>query len=509
MQAPGLAADNYLNHLTKVTQLTKAGKEWLKQAIDPMHDLAVKPTGYPDVKIAPSVNQLIKQTFTIKKPAGLSAGNWDLQLFNLPWWTVEEFQTYSTSGNVISTFSTLEPFNLGGVTALAAPEGEAMWRADGPGTSTIVQSYGLDPIYFEGATRVTSAGFEAVNTTSKYYQQGQVAVYRQPQPNFQQKTMCYFDADSNSNIHCLGAGSYTDVRPPPATLAEAMLFAGSKQWRAADGAYCVVTFNSLEIPADGESVIDPIVWDDDVADNEASSTPRPACLPKLQAASVFHVGIGSGTFGGAYAPQLNSMSPQDMSGMFFSGLSEQTTIALSINVYLERFPGSSEPDLKTLVNPSPAYDIFAQQLYTYCLLDMPPGVPAYMNGFGDWFASVASKLGGAVSKLTGAIPHPIAQAVSAGAGVVSSVGGLFSDPPNTRVNSQQILKAEQRQDYRYQTSLPIPIPKIRDKQPTNTNRDIAQDNAIRKLKNREEALENEVAALKRRMASSGNGKKRK
>lgn len=507
MQRSGLAAEAYLNHVAKVTQLTERGKQWLKQAIDPMHDLTMRPDGYPDVKIAPSVSQLVKQTFNIKKPASLPAGNWDLNLFNLPWWTVDGFQQVSVDGNVISVGSMgVSTWNLGGIVSVAGAEGADLWTDTGPSPTAVVTSYGLDPAYFEGATRVTGAGFETVNTTSKLYKQGQVIVYRQPQSNFQQKVMTYWNVVGPSNtVTPLGAGSYVDVRPPPYNTAEAMLFTGSKQWEAAEGAYCVVSFNSLDIPADSESVIDPIMWTDGKSSNE--SGPVSATIPTLYAATVAQYPSGIG-YTGPLSPALTCMCPQDMSGMYFSGLSEQTTISLTLNVFIERFPSSDEPDLKTLAQCSPAYDVFAQQIYTYCLLDMPPGVPAFMNGIGDWFASVVSKVSGAVSKIAGGIPHPIAQAVSQGAGVVSGASALFTDPPNTRVDVKTIKRNEQRAESRpYSSSLPIDIPlRVTNKE---LDRDQQQDNAIRKLRRREQALSQELAALKIRVAKGGARKGKK
>lgn len=512
MQRSGLAAEAYLDHVAKATSLTEHGKHWLTQAIDPFHDLSFEPSGYPDVKIAPSVSQCIKQTFTIKKPAALPVGNWDLHLFNVPWWTPEPFFNHYVNGNVISLYDNGTPaIQLGGIVALAGEEGTALWTDAGPATGSVVQSYGLDPDYFRGSTRVTGAGFEAVNTTSKLNIQGQVIVYRQPQPSFQPKHMGIWDLIADGEILYKGGASYTDVRPPPYTTADAMLFTGSKQWQAAEGAYCVISFNDLQLPADGESVIDPIMWGDEPAGDQ--QVQREALVPQFHDSVVYRPGVGPGYMNGIASPRLTCLAPQDMSGMYFSGLSAETTISLSYNVYLERFPGDDDRDLKSLAQPSPPYDVFAQQLYTYCLRTMPPGVPAYMNGLGDWFASTVSKVAGAVKKVAGMIPHPIAQAVSQGAGVISGTAELFENPPNTRINATAIRKEEQRREsIGYATSAAIEIPKRGIS--TSSGRDRQQDNEIRKLRRREDALEAQLQNFKQRMASSsskprGKGSKRR
>lgn len=514
MQSSGLAAEAYMNHVAKVTSLTDAGKRWLTQAIDPFHDLQFEASGYPDVKVAPSVAQCIKQTYTLKKPAGLPAGNWDLHLFNVPWWTSEAMEIHDVDGNVISFYRdpVLPSFNMGGIVALFGYEGQTLWGEAGPTDGVTVKTYGLDTDYFEGSTRVTGAGFEAVNTTSKLNIQGQVIVYRQPQPNIQPKHMGVWDISPDVTPLYKGGGSYADVRPPPKSTAEAMLFQGSKQWQASQGAYCVISFNSLDIPADGESIVDPIMWEDAAAGSDEEV--RYAVVPAFYNGKVYHPGIGSGSLEGLACPRLACLTPQDMSGMYFSGLSEETTISLSYNVYLERFPGNDERDLKSLAQPSPAYDVFAQQLYTYCLQTMPPGVPAYMNGLGDWFANAVSKVAGAVKKVTGLIPHPIAQAVSQGAGAIGGAAELFENPPNTRIDAVKIRKKQeqQRETVRYATSAAIAIPERG--YSTSTNRDRQQDNEIRKLKRRENQLEAQLQRFERRMSSSsskprGKGSKRR
>jgi len=120
----------------------------------------------------------------------------------------------------------------------------------------------------------------------------------------------------------------------------------------------------------------------------------------------------------------------DISGACFTGLSLQTTLFIRWNLYIERFPDSSLPDLVVLATPSPEYDPKALEAYSIALQDMPVGVPVAENGIGDWFSGVVNKISNVVGnvmpmaqKALSMIPHPKAQIISKGMGLLAPPGG--------------------------------------------------------------------------------------
>jgi len=111
-------------------------------------------------------------------------------------------------------------------------------------------------------------------------------------------------------------------------------------------------------------------------------------------------------------------------------LSLQTTLFIRWNLYIERFPDSSLPDLVVLATPSPEYDPKALEAYSIALQDMPVAVPVAENGIGDWFSGVVNKISSVVGnvmpmaqKALSMIPHPKAQLISKGMGLLAPPGG--------------------------------------------------------------------------------------
>jgi len=77
-----------------------------------------------------------------------------------------------------------------------------------------------------------------------------------------------------------------------------------------------------------------------------------------------------------------------MCGAYFTGLNKQSTIQLTVNYYVERYPSPSDQDLVVLASPSPGYDPCALELYSRTISKMPVGVPQGLNPLGEWFKEV-------------------------------------------------------------------------------------------------------------------------
>jgi hypothetical protein len=94
-------AQRKLDALERSGKLSRQGKDWLIQAVDPYHDSDIEPTGYPDTYIAGNLVQLVKLQLTITKDSTLPAGNWDCMINNLPWLQEAPYSNYTTARNTL------------------------------------------------------------------------------------------------------------------------------------------------------------------------------------------------------------------------------------------------------------------------------------------------------------------------------------------------------------------------------------------------------------------------
>jgi hypothetical protein len=208
---------------------------------------------------------------------------------------------------------------------------------------------------------------------------------------------------------------------PPTTIAQAMLFSGSRQWKAAEGSYSVVAFLGQDNPPIAVSYDQPIflTQQDTIPLNYSSfllGTPATSAL-------------GS---------QPVRLTPTHMSGVIYSGLSASSTLTLNLNFYYETFPSSSTSQLVTLAKPSCVYDPEALGFLSKTLNRLPVGVPAYMNAEGSWFSDIVDTLASFAGPIGAALGGPAGGALGmalGGAGkalshYLTAPGGFQGPGPN-------------------------------------------------------------------------------
>jgi len=122
------------------------------------------------------------------------------------------------------------------------------------------------------------------------------------------------------------------------------------------------------------------------------------------------------------------------SGAYFTGLSLQSTLTVTGNFYIERFPSQLETDLVILAKPSPGFDARALELYSHALSGLPPGVMVKENGLGDWFMDTVGKVAGFAAPILKSIPLPMTQAAGALAGAFASGRGARAAGPSRATN---------------------------------------------------------------------------
>jgi len=218
-----------------------------------------------------------------------------------------------------------------------------------------------------------------------------------------------------------------EMQYQPSTLTEALLMEGTRQWKAADGAYVVGSFNGVENPVCSNQYVQPIL----IAANNHQST---ITLPNVFYENVAIPSSGLAADRNCYW-QPNKFAPINQSGVMLTGLSEQTTLTITLKAYYEQFPGPAEPLYAVLAKPSACFDPVALQMYLHALQSMPIGVPVDDNDFGDWFAGIVSEFAPMIGNaLNTIIP---------GAGLVGSGAKFLADryldvSENPRVRKERV-----------------------------------------------------------------------
>jgi hypothetical protein len=305
-----------------------------------------------------------------------------------------------------------------------------------PGAAAGVQSAPIavvdltDPSYMSGPSRIIGMGWEVNNTTSELNKQGMVTVYRLPEPRM-----------ISQEFAVVGIGSSTGqvFRPPVSTTQSAMLISGTRQWPAKEGCYVVAPFVGQDNPPLQPDYVQPIIQQVETVEATVSMTSINQGLIANNTSPVlvpFHMNNGSGIT----SEQCCKICPLHQTGAIFTGLSLQTTLTLQVNFYVESFPGLAEKSILVLATPSAEYDPRALELFSHCLRTLPVGVPAGMNGNGDWFADAVLSLASVAEPIAGMI-HP---ALGMGVKMAGKAAGAYlaANGAQTKPTTGQILAAD-------------------------------------------------------------------
>lgn len=418
------AARKNIDALLGTRQLSEPGLGWLVTTLDPFHDTELVLQGYPDQISARSVCQTYQKKVTITAPAAAAGGAWDAHISFMPHaspalstWALRGLRpagdlTTPTAGFVIDDTAGT---NNGGVVVRTGAAGVPTWSLTGAAAVQKVDPAAAVvrfPVIAEGH-RLLAAAYEVTNTTSALYRGGDVTIYKQPlMPS--DSTVYSLSSPSAVNQICNG----TVMSLPPSSVAEAALYPNARVWGAEEGCYVVLPMNDLQ------------------------QTPS-----RLQSRGVFYAatsapdanidvyGSGLSTTAGSRAFTQNNVYPFDNSGAYFTGLSNQTTLTITVRYVFERFPSltldSDDANFLTLATPSPPWDPLAIELYGRAMERMPPGVPVHENGLGDWFSKVVSWIGEAAPVVGNIVGNFVPGASAIGqtiGGVAKAAGGTLQSP---------------------------------------------------------------------------------
>lgn len=457
---------------------TEAGKEWLKAALDPFHDTAVDCRGLPDEDNSRVVVQVIKKTVQISAPAG-TAGNWAAHVFTAPlmhpmvmrraqprYGTFAAYDTTQTVGlgsvqTVVNTMSSGSPDTAFGTVNIhtwdtdvptffpsQAANGSTLAAYANPksvstlcataGDSTSLAGLHYLPQY-ASKQRLVAAGFELHNTTAELYKQGTITVSRVSSDGriWDRPSVVGsggLDLITNAGTAALSSPVPTQptevVSGPPASLLEALAYAGTKQWAASEGAYVPLVQHVGENKLSyGQMFQFAMVNSDTVWTSDGN--------PDTGYFTESHIYTSSNKSIRAFAMQYNQLVPFDVSSVILSGLSPQSTFTLECTFIVEVAPHLYDPNLGSLLysaHPSPKMDRAVLEAYQMVSRLLPPGVPVSMNPAGEFWEMVRSliaRAGPVVAGLLGTIPHPVAQGAATAVGAAAAVAKAMRSKKDT------------------------------------------------------------------------------
>lgn len=388
---------------------TDEGAQWLEMAIDPMHDRGFRSTGLPDARVGDSVVRTITRKFTLK--TALAGVPWDGlvhftgDLNNSMLSTVEFKYDVPTPGADTGSYPlfasagpTYTPIRYGGVVCVAGGVGSNLTYTNPQGLLCPFFE-GNDPklttnagesVFPKGGYRVVAGSIEAYNTTAEIYRSGAVTGYMlQNQEDFLDMTQTL----SNGGAAALTAPIHLMPRGP-SSIAQAIQLPGSITHTAAEGAY-------LPLPVNVENPLNYARFSSKVYAQREDG-------PQVTTFGTYPIQGGNSSGAGRAYEFGNWDLPTGCMpcGLYFTGLSDQTTIDIVVRFVIEEFPAINDIRYLTLANPSPAMDAKALRAYGMIRNELPLMVPVSWNGFGTWLKS-AMKVGKSIAPIL----KPIGNAV--------------------------------------------------------------------------------------------------
>lgn len=407
--------------LNRTLGSTSNGAKWAKEALDPFHDVQLEVVGMSDDSVGRSVVFDCRKTFTIRKPALLAAGDWDAHIAFLPF-VPPEGALFQACEGLDSAPTDWGSFGTNELKEIAAP-GAALTSAPFQvcsvvsGDPTFLPGVASPDIFYDGvniqeffpatgATRVVGGAFEVHNVTATIAKQGSVTCYRAEN----KVEDCVFDYLNAAGTAVYTGGLSTVARLPPNNLESAKLMDGIT-WDAEEGALVPLVQN--------------------MNDNEPRRpTGRVGWVYLTPDQSLGFVPINRFVTS-AQGPFMATYMPYMISGAYFTGLSDDTALELTVRVFIEHFPDAGS-SLTALAKPSPSYDEVAIKVVSELQSRQLAGYKVGMNGAGDFFRGALGALRNVVSRVTGplsalstAVPQlqPMARMVETADAVLSSTKG--------------------------------------------------------------------------------------
>jgi hypothetical protein len=368
-------SENALNATLIDCEVSPAGRSYIDTVLDPYKDSQGRPpcVGRPDMGQRNIVVSSYVQTQTISRPAGLAAGaTWDCHVINTQHNSVINMRQTGVLGETLlqqsGALPTLYPY--GGLMVMTGAAGTFLSLPQCVANLAVPQTYWLG----QNNARVIGKAHQVTNTTALLTVAGNALMY--------EKTMVDpFDTLTTTNVCYVGSlvrhgalALFDDevAWRDPSTLIQ---IPKTRQHAAKLGCYQVCTQcgprNSpgmdrgvLSSYSDGISTyVTDIDW---IVVDAGFSSPN----------------LLSGNF--------PFVSPFNVNGTYFTGLSYETTLVVSGTWIVEFTPATGDAKIMSLTHPSPPYDPCAIELYEKISHALPAGVSVKDNAAGDWIQTIAA-----------------------------------------------------------------------------------------------------------------------
>lgn len=325
---------------------------------------------------------------------GLVGQTWDVNFVSLP------FITTQLVANCADWGFELEPpgvganaFNIGGITAFAAPSGTPVLPPVNPSSVVSLNANtAIFPSYTGSASnpvarvyyQILSMGFEAINATPELYRSGNVIRYRVPTQNRSLPI-----GVNNPYLTPLWPSSPREslhvIPLPPTTSSFATQYPDSVIDEAISGTYSMHTLQ--------DQVSDFYVTGNERILITSPVIPTPGQYNSYCSSSLF-------TTAADYDPPF-VRGDFDMVGAYFTGLAPQSVITIRYRIILSTVPSSSDTYLSSLAKMSPPSNPELDRLISLVQNEFLPGIPAGMNPKGEWWKVVLKGVTKAAPKVAG------------------------------------------------------------------------------------------------------------
>jgi len=366
---------------------TPEGAQWGLAAIDIFHDSNLEVCGMPDQTGGVSAVFDVRQTFQLVKPGNI-AGAWDCHITCNPIQASSVAAVFQGAGVTYvpnnAVWTTTVPNNIDG---LAVPAAETSMPCSFISASMVptgqptfqplsalgeMDRFDLSPFFNErGRNRVIAAAFEVHNVTAELQKSGSVTMYRCEN----QTELRNYSISTGGTTFVSSTTTLTSAGPPN-TLAEAQQASGITN-EAQFG--CII----------------PICID--AMDNSPTLMAGYQNLLYLNNDNTAWAPFGKFA-SGSTTPYVVQRLPIERSGAYFAGLSDETSLTVSVRVWVEHFPFAGSA-FYPLARRPPPMDLRAVQLVAEIQSQMLAGYPVHENAAGDFFKRALSALGNIASKV--------------------------------------------------------------------------------------------------------------
>jgi len=390
-----------------VSGLTRDGKEWLTMALDPFHDTPLHPSGFPDQRSAPSIVFIHREQQTIRAPTSVGTSNWDVNIFTSP------FDAMST-GNLFSAkaidglsvvignqaITGMKTKNIGflnwhsGVADTANPPSNAGlgFTPDNTASSgsrqigcfyapTGALDLSASPSTAQGAWRMIGLAFEVTNTTAPLYTSGAVTCYRTGWAKEPISVTSIVNIPTATPYTFYQSSIFNAAFGVPENYNVASALPNSQTWSAGEGCYVVAGMEGNELPYQGLVPSNPAIMVQPSSAVEANNN------FVLWTTDGYPSQPGGSYIGGNINNMTILANNFGVSGAYFTGLSPQTTLCITVKSIYEMVPNPYTGNVD-LVTPSAVYDPEALKLYSKIVDNLPPGVPVSWNSSGHWYDGI-------------------------------------------------------------------------------------------------------------------------